>query len=489
MVVLPRVWVPSDVLGVLAVARVGTTGRAAVTYVVLAGLQRIVSLLILPFISHAMSPTEYGAASMLSATSLLLTAVIAAPLIQLVIRAAARGEEDGPALLRVAGTYCYFQLPIGVALAATAFTLLVPEFLGISGFVWGIELLAIGFQPATSVFALWVSQAREDLRRFVLLSSTSVLVTATSKLVLVVEMQLGVLGWAISDLLSACFSAVLAMTLVRLPRVRVAAHHVRSALNFSLPLIPHSASVWALGSLSRPAMAAVSSLYQVGLLSFGLNLASVASLVLAEFNRAVLPRYSREAFRAPTHETRATVAWQLIAALVVPAVVGCGVAVAGPWVFAEAYWPSFALTGVLLIGQAGYGLYLIPMNYLTQTAGRPKYSALATGAGAVLILVSILVVGHRYGAIGVAYATAAGYLTMAAVALILAVVLKLDIAWSSWLGHWPEVVLGAAALLCCAAALASPVGSSLGRTFTGVCLALVLGSIILCARRIHPQQK
>ena len=152
-----------------------------------------------------MSPAEYGAASMLSATSLLLTAVIAAPLIQLVIRAAARGEEDGPALLRVAGRYCYFQLPIAVALAATVFALLVPEFLGISGFIWGIELLAIGFQPATSVFALWVSQAREDLRRFVLLSSTSVLVTATSKLVLVVEMQLGVLGWAISDLLSACF--------------------------------------------------------------------------------------------------------------------------------------------------------------------------------------------------------------------------------------------------------------------------------------------
>jgi O-antigen/teichoic acid export membrane protein len=451
----------------------------------LAGLQRSVSLLILPFISHAMSPADYGAASMLSAASLLLIAVIAAPLIQLVIRAAARGEEDGPALLRVAGAYCYFQLPIVVALAATAFALFVPEFLGISGFIWGIELLAIGFQPAASIFALWVSQAREDLRRFILLSSTSVLVTAASKLVLVVGMQLGVLGWAISDLLSACLSAVLAISLVRLPRVRVASRHVRSVLSFSLPLIPHSASVWALSSLSRPAMAAVSSLYQVGLLSFGLNLASVASLVLAEFNRAVLPRYSREVFRAPTHETQAAVTLQLIAAFVVPAAVGCGVAVAGPWIFADAYWPSFALTGVLLIGQAGYGLYLIPMNYLTQTAGRPKYSALATGAGAVVILVSILVVGHRYGAVGVSFATAAGYLTMAAVAMILVVVLKLDIAWSSWLGHWPEIILGAAALLCSAAALASPVRSSLGWTFTGFCLVLILGAVILCARRIQ----
>jgi hypothetical protein len=48
----------------------------------LAGLQRGVSLLILPFITHAMSPVEFGAASMLTAASLLLTAVVAAPLIR-----------------------------------------------------------------------------------------------------------------------------------------------------------------------------------------------------------------------------------------------------------------------------------------------------------------------------------------------------------------------------------------------------------------------
>jgi O-antigen/teichoic acid export membrane protein len=430
-----------------------------------------------------MSPVEFGAASMLSAASLLLTAVIAAPLIQVVIRAAARGEEDGPALLRVAGTYCYFLLPIAVALAATAVALFVPAVLGVTGFIWGIELLAIGFQPAASIFALWVVQAREDLHRFVWLSSTSVLATAASKLVFVVILELGVLGWAISDLLSAGLSAALAISLVRLPRVKVSSRHVRSVLRFSLPLVPHSASMWALTSLSRPAMAAVSSLDQVGLLSFGLNLATVATLVLAEINRAVLPRYSRENFRAPTHETLAPVRWQLIAAFVVPAIVGSGVAVAGRWIFAEAYWPSFALTGVLLIGQTGYGLYLIPMNYLTQTAGRPEYSGLASGAGAVLIFVWILLLGHRYGAVGVAYATAAGYLTMAAVAMILAKLLKLDIAWSSWLTHWPGVFLGIAALTCSVAALASPVGSALGWTFTGVCVVLMLGATIVTVRQ------
>jgi O-antigen/teichoic acid export membrane protein len=386
-------------------------------------------------------------------------------------------------LVRVAGTYCYVLLPVAVALAATAVTVFVPEFLGVAGFVWGIELFAIGLLPASFVFALSVAQAREDLTRFVWVSSTSVLVTAASKLVLVVALQMGVLGWVISDLVSASLAAVVAISLVRLPRARVARTDIRSALRFAVPLIPHGASLWALTSLSRPAMAAVSTLDQVGLLAFGLSLASVANLVIAEINRAVLVRYSRETLPAPTGETLALVRWQLIVAFVIPAVVGSGVAVAGRWIFAEAYWPSFALTGTLLIGQAAYGLYLIPMNYLTQTAGLPKYSALASGAGAAVIFASILILGQRYGAVGVAYGTAAGYVTMAAVALSLTKALKIDVVWSRWLVHWPEVLLGAAALTCSVVALAAPAGSTIGWALTGACGLLVVGTLVVGARR------
>lgn len=467
-------------------ARFASTGRAAVTYLLLAGLQRSVAFLILPFITHAMSPVEYGAASMMTAASMLVVAVIGSPLIQLIIRAAARGEEDGPALLRVAGTYCYILLPLTVALAAATVALVVPEILGVSGFIWGIELLAIGFQPAASTFGLWVSQARQDLPRFVKLAATSVLITAASKLILVVGYELGVFGWALSDLISAVASAVMAYTLVRLPKARVESTHVRYVLRFSLPLIPHTASLWALTSLSRPAMAAVSTLEQVGLLAFGLNLAAVAGLLLAEFNRAVLPRYSREHFPAPSNETRGPVHWQLIAAFAAPAMVGSGIAIAGPWLFASDYWGSFTLTGILLVGQTAYGLYLIPMNYLTQTAGLPKYSALASGTGAAIIFVSILVLGRKYGALGVAGATAVGYLAMAVVAMILVLSHKLDIDWSSWNSKWPHIIGAVSALISSVAALAAPVRSPLALTLSAAALLLVAVTLASAVRQRHP---
>jgi O-antigen/teichoic acid export membrane protein len=429
-----------------------------------------------------MSPEEFGAASMLTAASLLLTAVLASPLVQLIIRAAARSENDGPAVLRVAGLYCYYLLPTIAALTAAAVVLWIPTILGVPGAIWGIELLAIGMQPSAVVFAMWVAQAREQIDRFIWLSSVSIVVTATSKLVLVVVMKLGVLGWALSDLSSAVITAALAMWLIRLPRVTVPARVVRQAAIFSLPLIPHSASIWALTSMSRPAMAAVSSLQQVGVLSFGLTLASVAGLILAEANRAFLPRYSRETFPAPTAETRAPVSWQLTAAFVVPALVGFGIAVGGHWIFDDAYWPSFALTGTILIGQAAYGLYLIPMNYLTQTAGLPKYSSMASGSGAVIVLAFILMFGHQYGAAGVAYATAAGYIVMATVAMTLTFTHSLLIHWRSWTPMWPNVALGITALGLSVLALASPVGSALWWLSTAACLMAAVGSIYITAR-------
>jgi hypothetical protein len=73
--------------------------------------------------------------------------------------------------------------------------------------------------------------------------------------------------------------------------------------------------------------------------------------------------------------------------------------------------------------------------------------------------------------------------TMAAVALILTMIHKLDIAWRSWLANWPEVVLAVGALACSVAALASSVGSTLSWTFTAACLVLALGAFILTARR------
>ena len=123
------------------------------------------------------------------------------------------------------------------------------------------------------------------------------------------------------------------------------------------------------------------------------------------------------------------------------------------------------------------------MNFLTQTAGTPKYSAFASGAGAVVVLALILILGHPFGAVGVAYSTAAGNVAMALMALLLTRMHKLDIAWSAWLAFWPAFGLAAAGLACSIVALYCPVGSQGASTASAVGVVLVLGAVLLLSRR------
>ncbi|WP_407664345.1 lipopolysaccharide biosynthesis protein [Mycolicibacterium psychrotolerans] len=442
-------------------------------------------LIILPFISQVMPPAEYGKASMLTASSLLLTTVLAQPLDSLVFRSAARDDDSSPALLRLTGLYCYVVMPSVGLMAAGLVALLVPSFLGVSGHIWSVELAAVGFLPATTCFALPVVQATQDLRRFAWLALTSITFMAGSKIALVLIWPLGVTGWVISDLISAMASAAIALLLVPPVRAAITSRHIRSALRFALPLVPHKASFWAIASLSRPVMAAVSTLTQVGLLSLGWNIASVANLILSEINRASMPQYSREEFPAPSKATLTTVRLQLVLAVTVPALVGSSLALLGQWVFPSSYWPAFAVVAILLLGQASYGLYLVPANFQVQTAGTTRPVALASSAGAALMLILLLLVGRSQGAIGAAYSIAIGFTAMLLIALGLGRLLKLNVRWQSWCRCWPEMVSGAAALAVGVAAALSPVGSAGGKLLGGLGLALVATAFLLCLRPIE----
>jgi O-antigen/teichoic acid export membrane protein len=446
------------------------TAKAATVFLLAAGAQRGVALLIIPFLTHVMAPSEYGAATMLTATSFLLVSILAGPLESLVVYTAPRGTDETPGLLRVAGLYCYVLVPIVASLIAIGFALLVPEFLRVNGTYWAIGILAIGLQPAMSCFALPVLRSTHELRKFAWLAACSVLFYGASKVLFLIVLRWGILGWVVSDLVTAFLCFALAVVLVRPPRAPFRLSHAREVARFAIPLIPHHASSWAIASLSRPALATVSTLTQVGIFSFGVNIASVANVAVSEVNRAAQPRYSRETFPAPTAETFTTVRWQLVLALAIPASAGAVLAFAGQWLFAEPYWSSFPLVGILLLGQAAFGIYPIAANYLVLTAGLTRLSAFASFSGATVVLGAVVASGSTYGALGAACATAIGYLTMAAVALALTRIAGLTIHWRLWLSCWPETTVAATSLLLGVGALFCPIGSGARYTLIAMCV-------------------
>lgn len=462
---------------------IGTTGRAAVLYVLLATMNRAVAMLILPFVTHVMSPAEFGAASTVGSATMVLISVLAMPLDTLVVYAAPRPGDEPRGLVRVAGLYCYYLFPLASLVPAAIFGLFVPELLGIPGKIWAIEIIAIGMMPALSTYALPMVKVTRELKKFVWLAAVSTATVAISKMIFLVVLRMGVLGWVLSDLISSALAGVMAMVLVRPPRVRITRDHIKRVAAFAIPLIPHTLAVWAMIPLSRPALAMVSTLEQVGLLAAGLTVITPVIMFRGELNRALQPRFSQEVFPAPTEQTFTAVRWLMVSTCAMPAAAGCALVFLGPWIFAEAFWPAFNLTGILLLAQAAAGIYTFAINYLILTAGISNRTSIASASGAAVLTAAIFGFGSRYGAMAVACGMLGGQLVMATVAVLLTRVAKLGIAWSAWRRCWPEILASATALALSVAALAEPARSVGAGVLALISLLLLAAAGLLLVRR------
>lgn len=446
-------------------------GRSTLVYLILGFLQRGLSLLLLPFVTRVMTTQEYGAVSVVVAGGALFSVVFGSALESAIFRWTVRDDDSSTSVLRLSALYLYLLLPAAALVVATILFVCDTPILSVDSQVWAIEIIACGLLPAVSFYALPAIRAASELRRFVVISSVSIVALLMGKVIFVIVLDLGLVGWVVSDLISAALSYFVSLFVIRIPKRQGSAYEVSGLLAFALPLVPHRTAFWALASLSRPAMAVVLPLGQVGVFSLGLNFAGVASMVLVELNRALLSQYSAESLPAPTFITRKVARLQIAAALIVPVLAGAAVATFSPILFSEEYGGALPLMAVLLLAQIMYGLYLIPANYTVQTAGHTSTNWHASVMGAAFIFLAILLFGAHAGALGIALFTFLGYSIMALTALLITRRIPIAIRWGRLL--LPRKFIGIACLAGLLAAVSLCIASAEWRVALGACSALV----------------
>jgi O-antigen/teichoic acid export membrane protein len=457
-------------------------GRSTLVYLILGFLQRGLSLLLLPFVTRVMTTEEYGAVSVVVAGGALFSVVFGSALESAIFRWTVRDDDSSISVLRLSALYLYLLLPAAAIVFAAIFFIIDIPILSVSSRVWSLEILACGLLPAVSFFALPAIRAKSQLGRFVLISVVSIVALLVGKVIFVIVLDQGLVGWVVSDLISAALSYSVTFFVVLVPKRHGSVYEVKGLLAFALPLVPHRTAFWALSSLSRPAMALVLPLGQVGVFSLGLNFAGIASMVLVELNRALLTQYSAESFPAPTSITRKVARLQIAAALIVPVLAGAGVAALSPMLFSEEYSGALPLVAVLLLAQTMYGLYLIPANYTVQSAGHTSTNWYASVAGAGFIFLAILVFGGKVGNSGVAVFTFVGYSIMALTAMFIAGRIPLAIHWERLFLPKRFVVIVCLAGILTAVSLC--VGSTEWRVVLGACSALVCLLALWAARAV-----
>lgn len=440
------------------------------------------AFLLLPIYARFLSTADFGVVSLASSTALLLAIAYRLGLDAALLR---MHHDLGLAERRTLYT-TIAGLSLACAATVTLLAALVAPALLDQGAVDSLMpvvmlALAIGlvntFQYVPSVWFRATDQTARYL--FIALAASAVVVVVT--VALVVGLRLGVVGSLAGQLAGAMVMAAAALAILWRNRPwRFSPDLARRALDFGLPLLPHSLAGWLLNVSDRwllgllLGVALADALAAVGVYSLGYQLGYAVGLVAISFNAAWLPFLYRVG-----GGPQGTVILRESTTLVVAgfAVLAAATAIFAPdliGLIAPPEWSAAAdVTAVVAFASAtnAAGLMFASGIYLARaTRIMPMLTLIAAGLNIAFNIVLI----PRIGIMGAAWATLVAYAALAAMTAVAAErrhPVRIDLAR-----------LGAVALVSVAASLVSRIQvAGEGLPAVGWHLLVVVGAALIMA--------
>ena len=256
-----------------------------------------------------------------------------------------------------------------------------------------------GFFSVFSLLPLNLFQILERPGLYVFASVGSTLLTICLIIGLVVFCGLGAYGYLLALLITSALLAVAyAWVTLKYARVIIRKHILKTALVYSLPLVPHGVASWMMALSDRLILEHYVTLGQLGLYSLGYQFGSVMNMAATAINSAWVPfLFKLDAEQGETAKPRlarlvtyyalilswvalglALLSKSLIFFLTPPAFHGAHNVI--PWI-----------TGGFLLG----GFYLIPANYLFLKSKTVWIPLVTVFSGAINIGCNLLLVPHH----------------------------------------------------------------------------------------------
>ena len=181
--------------------------------------------------------------------------------------------------------------------------------------------------------------------------------------------------------------------------------HIREALKFGVPLIPHVGGMFLLTTVDRFVINSELGLSQAGIYMVAVQFGMAVSLVFDSINKAYVPwlfeRLKRDNKDEKRQIVRYTYAWYVFILF------GAGVSfLVGPWlitfVAGDQYAKAGDVIGWLILGQVFHGMYLMVTNYVffSKRTGLLSFVTILSGT---LNIVMMFILIKNYGLQGAAY--------------------------------------------------------------------------------------
>jgi O-antigen/teichoic acid export membrane protein len=390
--------------------------RDSAIYALGAVAGKAVAVVLLPILTRALSPDDFGRLEVLS---VMASALVSALLLG-IDRAALRlyFEREDPERRPLFATWYLLAATLVVPAAVVCVLGAVPISTGLFGSV--AYARGVAYTGGVVVFstlqfvALTILRAQGRPSAYALLSGITLIGYAALTIALI-----GAVGASVDVVVLAAFvswaaSAVIGLILVRDVALAVpTGPAARLLLAVGLPLAPAVIATWGAEFANRLIVLGLAGPTQVAFLGLGLRAASVAGLAIAGFQLAWEPH----AYRLGVSVSgRAKLAADARRALIALAAIVVGLALVARegllLVSGEAYLGALPTLGLCLVGALAGGLFVItstPSALATAMGDIGRASLVGIGVG----LVTTVVLTAPFGAAGAACGIAIGQLTMA----------------------------------------------------------------------------
>ncbi|WP_182915674.1 oligosaccharide flippase family protein [Massilia cavernae] len=400
-------------------------------------LQRGAAFLLMPLYTHYLEPSAYGVLAIVTAVNGILSIVFTLGLTSAITRFYFEYQDDPPMLAQFWGSILVFVLLLSATLAGllllTGEVLLRPLIGDVPFWPFvALGVMATFFQPFFSAF-LAVLQMRNQAARFAAVSLANFALTTVLTIALLVQMGWGVRAPLIATLVTSAVFFFVSFWLLRDDlQLCLRWSHLKLALGYSLPLVPHSVSSQVTAVVDRLVLNSYLGTAAAGLYSVGAMLALVVEVLAQSVNRAYVPLTMGALKRGqPADIEQIRTAGTVFVGLF--CVLGAGVAGYAPellWLMASAaYAPAAVVVPFLVFAGVANAFYLIFVNVMFYDRSAVRLIPLGTVTSALICLGLSLVLVPAFGLMGAAVAAVLGQ-TLAAILIAVVAYRYEQVRWS-----------------------------------------------------------
>jgi O-antigen/teichoic acid export membrane protein len=401
------------------------TGNSLV-YATTTLLQRGLAFLLLPLYTRYLTPEDYGVLAVVGALSAFLLVFFSLSMHGAISRYYFLYRDRPEVLKDFVGTVVVASLVIAsgfaIGILVAGERILAPVYGTIAFWPYvalGVATAAV--QPISVIF-LAILQAREEVNRYAFHSLVQFGMTVLLVISFVVLMRWDARGPLLAGLIVAGAYCVLSLYLLRHDyKLCLKLEHLRSALSYSLPLIPHTVASQITVSFDRILLNGMVSTAAAGLYNIGASLGGIMSFIADGMNRAYVP-VSMEGLQVGDRgrfEELAKTGLLMIAGL---SLVASALSLFAKEVIAvltaPAFHESYVAVPWIAFSFVAAGIYYLLVNIFFFDVRLTKIVAVASVSGAILNVALNYILIQAYGLIGAAIAA---LLAQVAITLIVAV--------------------------------------------------------------------